>query len=1267
MSMLLSDIKNFKGAILNLTLYEVSSPNDRIQAQNENSMGFFRPNLDSFYVLLDKPHYLAFPKDSRDNPSYLEVLDFFNRGITVVCQIISIIKEDQKQAVIVNLYPFYDAISEFMNLPVMVPKGLIKQTLKKIRKSNNNAIENKIADTDYDNDQSVICLPGIEFLEKVQNATLDANEVSDIFSLKISNREYFLFKRANQADFEQSGIDEIAESLNQFGKNFSNSKKLNSNESYLPDFIANALDEASNLSCTNNDKELYENDSIFEKIRALTIVCSDIMLPLTLCENSENISDAYIQANKIIVNKQSEISSYCLGEGSLSFSMERCKVLNSLIQGELQNIAVNGKSYLKQWDNYSNIEMYLNLKKAVNVGFAKIISVEPKGKHYKVFLDQKIDLKMLVGCELNISSKIPRHLLCKPDLSHYDKDFINALIGNGDLDQYVDKGICSKEHISFESRGSNETQRCMISDNSFRSGYSDYLYLESDIEDFFPKVNQYIFLSLSGNTEMFKRRKIARSKIISGQCENPMLGLLIEDSKSADEKLKEFAKNKKSKHIEPLSDRIREKIFPINPPTPTQLRAIDIALNTPDIAIIQGPPGTGKTTVITALIERITELSDKRRDMRGDILVSGFQHDAVENIIERLSINSLPPVKFGEKRGKSVDKSQSMHRVNMWAEQLSANIRKAHPEILCEDELSDFEVKCIEYELDPSDENAFKLLDYIIDGKIVVNSKIIDKAREIKRQLCPHNEESDESLRKCLNRLRTKPSSFKDDGIYNCKKLIEVLDDEKTYFECNKSDLDLLKQYSEEFESDEQLKAYLSKVQEFKDRALYDLLPRPHCEKAIPKQAVLEICSEAREYLKKAHLKGDSESSILRDFLLELECNPLLIKNSIQKYQIVYSATTQQSLGTEILKAKLNNDSIGLKSDEDPLPSYDTVVIDEAARATPTDLLIPMVQARKRVILVGDHRQLSHMVDEIVVSTMDQEDVMDTSFLKESMFGYLFSRLKRLEKVDGIQRTITLDAQYRTAPCLGNFCSDFFYKRHSQLEAYSSPRPASDFRQELKYIAGLNCMWVDLPYSDDTKVLKSNSGSSYRKREAEICVYLLSQWLNEENGKNLTFGIITFYSEQVNQIMESLVNAGIAERTDDANLSKIEIKPEFRYLNNGRERIRVGSVDSFQGMEFDVVLLSIVRTLSKDDIDKLMVKYPKEEQFDFLSRKVAGFLTMENRLCVSLSRQKKFLGIVGDKNYVNHPVMRKAVPSLYNFYKMCEDKELGVGRIFECR
>ncbi|MFM9701253.1 hypothetical protein, partial [Streptomyces europaeiscabiei] len=81
--------------------------------------------------------------------------------------------------------------------------------------------------------------------------------------------------------------------------------------------------------------------------------------------------------------------------------------------------------------------------------------------------------------------------------------------------------------------------------------------------------------------------------------------------------------------------------------------------------------------------------------------------------------------------------------------------------------------------------------------------------------------------------------------------------------------------------------------------------------------------------------------------------------------------------------------------------------------------------------------------------------------IKHSMFQYLFNRLKKLEKQDGITRTITLDAQFRSHRLLGEFASDTFYQPHG--EAYRSDLPDSLFSHQLKGIKKQAAVWVDVP------------------------------------------------------------------------------------------------------------------------------------------------------------------------------------------------------------
>lgn len=63
--------------------------------------------------------------------------------------------------------------------------------------------------------------------------------------------------------------------------------------------------------------------------------------------------------------------------------------------------------------------------------------------------------------------------------------------------------------------------------------------------------------------------------------------------------------------------------------TDAQRRFVEIALGTPDFALLEGPPGSGKTTVICELIRQLTD--DGKR-----VLLCGSTHVAVDNVIERL-------------------------------------------------------------------------------------------------------------------------------------------------------------------------------------------------------------------------------------------------------------------------------------------------------------------------------------------------------------------------------------------------------------------------------------------------------------------------------------------------------------------------------------------------------------------------------------------------------------------------------------------------------
>ena len=85
----------------------------------------------------------------------------------------------------------------------------------------------------------------------------------------------------------------------------------------------------------------------------------------------------------------------------------------------------------------------------------------------------------------------------------------------------------------------------------------------------------------------------------------------------------------------------------------------------------------------------------------------------------------------------------------------------------------------------------------------------------------------------------------------------------------------------------------------------------------------------------------------------------------------------------------------------------------------------------------------------------------------------------------------------------------------------------------------------------------------------------------------------------------------------------------------------VGTVDAFQGKEFDIVFLSVTRSNT----------IPAETDDDY--RRKFGHLVVANRLCVAMSRQRQLLVAVGDQAMFRTDAARAAVPGLTRFLELC--------------
>ena len=381
-------------------------------------------------------------------------------------------------------------------------------------------------------------------------------------------------------------------------------------------------------------------------------------------------------------------------------------------------------------------------------------------------------------------------------------------------------------------------------------------------------------------------------------------------------------------------------------------------------------------------------------------------------------------------------------------------------------------------------------------------------------------------------------------------------------------------------------------------------------------------------------------------YMQSMEEDPLAVKQAILNYSSVNGATNQQVMRKEISDLK------------DGEIVYDNVLVDEAARSNPLDLFIPLSIAKDRIILVGDHRQLPHIIDDQIVNKL--EDSVETDVkadieqkIKESMFAQLFTKLKMLEAQDGIKRTITLDKQYRMHPTLGTYIDDNFYRKYNESEHVGNGiEDANYFSHNLPGIENKACIWYDMPYDGENKGEKAKS--KFRIKEAEAIARHIKKMLQSEGGKEFTYGIITFYREQVNAINRALADPSIQILVKD-DTDHYVINPEYKKSNRDvNEIIKVGTVDAFQGMEFDVVCLSMVRS-NDTEVDVTVDSPDTSKQ---LQRKY-GFLMYENRLCVAMSRQKRALICVGDSTMLKGAQAVKAVAPLVEYYKLCKEDDYG--------
>ena len=252
---------------------------------------------------------------------------------------------------------------------------------------------------------------------------------------------------------------------------------------------------------------------------------------------------------------------------------------------------------------------------------------------------------------------------------------------------------------------------------------------------------------------------------------------------------------------------------------------------------------------------------------------------------------------------------------------------------------------------------------------------------------------------------------------------------------------------------------------------------------------------------------------------------------------------------------------VGIQTKHLENKTFPVVIVDEAAQALLPSLLIPLSKASKKVIMAGDPFQLPPTVKSIDAQKGGlQKTLLDVC----------------LENVPDLFQLLSV--QYRMNETIMGFSNQWFYQNqlfahptvaHRQLSVNGSLQPPFVF--------------IDTAGCGLEESFHPESKSLFNEGEVKVVKQFLHALFFDVRDEDLpTVAIISPYKQQT-------------------LLLKKEIPDPKKYSIN--------TIDSFQGQERDVVIISLVRSNEKNEI---------------------GFLQDYRRMNVAMTRAKKMLIIIGD-------------------------------------
>lgn len=620
------------------------------------------------------------------------------------------------------------------------------------------------------------------------------------------------------------------------------------------------------------------------------------------------------------------------------------------------------------------------------------------------------------------------------------------------------------------------------------------------------------------------------------------------------------------------------------------------AIATDDFAILEGPPGSGKTTTILELILQLLKLGKK-------ILLSASTHVAIDNVLERIYKYDIDKnvevlrIGKGQSVGESVSHLQIDAKIETYinngldkdmAEKIvldSANLicgttmginqfppirdrvnflnGRREDSILPMDTIFDYMI------IDESSKTTFQefLVPAMLAKKWILVGDIKQLSPFIEQSHIVHNfnivvaKETQKAIRIVFETLY---------NTYDKKNKIQ-----NSYIvEVSKKEEQEIKKYLNAWHEKDN-NPYKGKIISYSDEE--DLLQLLGSDLILIKDETFE---ERKEKLPKTHLVILKKNCDSNDFWFKQ--NYLNHKKRLSRF------------------VTINNNSL---QDNNPFDyqEYFNVMMLEQNWAEAISWRMIRVYERRMLKNPDSYYEESYEL----LKPVDKNNVVERiynmtlpSILESIQVGNGENHKNNTTITDGFdkrdlsQRHETLKTQHRMHPDISKFSRENFYT----VDGVQALQNASTINREWEYREYKNReIWLDVQKKDN------NNGRNFEEVKVvtdEIKKFLkfTEQYPTNQDNEPWTIAVLTFHQAQA-----TILRDAIRKLSNQPNkMSKFNIKDVG---------ILLYTVDKFQGMEADIVFISMMKTQS------------------------IGFLDNINRLNVALTRAKYQRVIVGDKRF----------------------------------